>query len=777
LDWGKESIQMICCKGKGRITQSNVLSVIYLRTWMHVCLAVDLALEKYHMIINSEEYSGTVTNLGKDDLEIEGNGTLILGQEQDTYNGGFNIQQTYEGKIAQLLIFPKFLQGDQLKKFTRCDFTGIDDASVSFQSLEENWEVFGSVEKYEVNASELCSIPRQYHVIFPEHRSLEESKILCRMLKGHIALPKNEEENQHLTVASLQFMDECAVGWGFFFLLGLKAEIVNNSYQYVDIYTNNTVSYTSFRQGYDTPTDTYRCVYMDTHETGKWGIYPCDFKSCIMCTFKELTILRLRGLCQDSTIDRKYFIHGMKNNKPAFEGLTNSKIYWNNSSWVLEDQLNIHVKGKLDIIGLFQYPFGLHSWNITGDKCPLDTQQLLLTACRSDQYTCNDGTCIRKMQRCDLEINCPDKSDENNCTAVIVPYDYIKEVPPARVGNEPASITLHVSILSLQPIDTLNMKISFDINVTLMWKDPRLDMLSLNYAETLNVIQDGNAIWQPEFLFEDFTGSEADVIKRWQTFVAVMQSGPLPDDITRVKEDEVYPGTENSLKLTETYFVKVSCQMKFGIYPFDTQHCYFKIRLQYFTRDLVVFKTFSTVVEYLGARTLREYAIRSVTMIQEDWNSYSGFKVTISLDNLSGFHITTTYIPTFLMVIIAYSTLFFDLDDFNDRIMVSLTALLVLATLFTQISETTPRTSYLKLLDVWFVATIFMNFAIVILLVVINFLKMKETRDTVTHITKPKFFYPVVAEKSRKLNTSSQVAIPVILGILILVYIGIAQQE
>lgn len=32
------------------------------------------------------------------------------------------------------------------------------------------------------------------------------------------------------------------------------------------------------------------------------------------------------------------------------------------------------------------------------------------------------------MQRCDLEVNCPDQSDERLCTPVVVPKDYISEV-------------------------------------------------------------------------------------------------------------------------------------------------------------------------------------------------------------------------------------------------------------------------------------------------------------------------------------------------------------
>lgn len=87
----------------------------------------------------------------------------------------------------------------------------------------------------------------------------------------------------------------------------------------------------------------------------------------------------------------------------------------------------------------------------------------------------------------------------------------------------------------MQPLDTLKMKLTADLSLTLRWKDPRLDMESLNYAETLNVIHEDN-IWRPALLFQDVTGTEADTKLQWETFMAVMESGPEPDDITRVRE-------------------------------------------------------------------------------------------------------------------------------------------------------------------------------------------------------------------------------------------------
>ncbi|XP_068246228.1 uncharacterized protein [Palaemon carinicauda] len=771
FDWEKPSVEIICCGGNGRIVHRPKKNFLFPRSWIHFCLAVDLEKESYTLRINNDTYYGKVEPTGDSTLQIVGGGILMAGQEQDIHGGGFNIEQTYEGYLADLFIFRKALGDDILKEFTECNLQLTKDILVSFQSFDENWKVFGNTEVKQISETEPCRRISSKHVMFPETRTLEESKQLCRMLKGEIIIPKNDEDNELITNVSRNFIEKCSANWGINLWIGLKAELRGGTYQYINIYTNETASYTHFQKGYDRPTFDYHCVYMDSYKIGYWSVYPCTFKTCTMCTFKETALLRLRGLCHDSMVDHKFIITDLNDDKPVFHGFTNSRIFWNNKTWEIDNSLNGNVKGTMELTGPMQYPFGLHHWIIKGDRCPYANRiLLLLTACRSDQYTCNDGTCTQKMQRCDLAVNCPDKSDETNCSAVVIPDDYIREVPPARLESEPARIFLFITIMSIQPIDTLRMKMTLDANVTLMWRDNRLDMLSLNYAETLNVVRRGEQIWQPDFLFEDYTGSEADTILRWQTFVAVMQSGPLPDDVTRVREDEIYPGSNNSLKLTQTFNVKVSCQMNFVKYPFDTQRCHFKIRMKYFTQDLVAFNTSSDVVQFLGAKNLGEYKVESLTMVDSDWYNYSGRKIIISMDNLSGFHISSTYIPTFLMVVISYSTLYFNLEDFNDRIMVSLTALLVLATLFTQISETTPKTSYLKLLDVWFVVTIFINFSIIIILVVINHLNMQEAKDRVAPIKMKRVSYPV-SKRSHKVNTFCQLAIPAILFILIIAYI------
>ena len=64
---------------------------------------------------------------------------------------------------------------------------------------------------------------------------------------------------------------------------------------------------------------------------------------------------------------------------------------------------------------------------------------------------------------------------------------------------------------------------------------------------------------------------------------------------------------------------------------------------------------------------------------------FSKITVDVSFIRRFLFYLLTIYIPTMMLVIIAYATLFYRKDDFNSRIIVALTALLVLTNLFNQV--------------------------------------------------------------------------------------------
>ena len=63
----------------------------------------------------------------------------------------------------------------------------------------------------------------------------------------------------------------------------------------------------------------------------------------------------------------------------------------------------------------------------------------------------------------------------------------------------------------------------------------------------------------------------------------------------------------------------------------------------------------------------------------------------------------TTYLPSLLILTIVYATNFFKDFFFDAVVMVNLTSLLVLTTLFISVSDGLPKTAYVKMIDIWLI--------------------------------------------------------------------------
>merc|ERR1712141_751896 len=80
----------------------------------------------------------------------------------------------------------------------------------------------------------------------------------------------------------------------------------------------------------------------------------------------------------------------------------------------------------------------------------------------------------------------------------------------------------------------------------------------------------------------------------------------------------------------------------------------------------------------------------------------------------------TTYLPTILLLLITFTTIFFDKDLFGDAIAVNLTIMLVMTTIFTSKIEELPPTSDMKMIDIWLIFCLVVPFLEVILRIAIE---------------------------------------------------------
>ena len=93
----------------------------------------------------------------------------------------------------------------------------------------------------------------------------------------------------------------------------------------------------------------------------------------------------------------------------------------------------------------------------------------------------------------------------------------------------------------------------------------------------------------------------------------------------------------------------------------------------------------------------------------------------------------TTFLPTILLLLITFVTIFFDRQLFGDATAVNLTIMLVMTTIFTSKIEELPPTSDMKMIDVWLIFCLVVPFLEVILRTAIECMK-----NCSCHICEPK---------------------------------------
>ena len=104
----------------------------------------------------------------------------------------------------------------------------------------------------------------------------------------------------------------------------------------------------------------------------------------------------------------------------------------------------------------------------------------------------------------------------------------------------------------------------------------------------------------------------------------------------------------------------------------------------------------------------------------------------------------TTYLPTLLLLLITFVTIFFDKDLFGDAIAVNLTIMLVMTTIFTSKIEELPPTSDMKMIDIWLIFCLVVPFTEVILRTAI------ECMNCSCHICQPRDAYNYKAKDEKE---------------------------
>lgn len=343
--------------------------------------------------------------------------------------------------------------------------------------------------------------------------------------------------------------------------------------------------------------------------------------------------------------------------------------------------------------------------------------QMTLTNCIYNDgsgydFTCTDGTCVSMDKRCDLVDDCPDSSDEKDCDILEIPHDYRNELFPITTSGEPLSVSLNVTILAFPEITTLELSYVADFVLLMRWVDPRLEFNNLRETVELNSLslKTQLGIWTPSLSFPNARQAEGTVVDAGSQTRVQRMGMPLPDDFKRAVEAKVYKGDESPMLMSREYFVTFNCDYDLLMYPFDTQVCLIELQVngiptQYLTLGVETPPGCDSCdgATYLGNRALVEYIVGD-SIMDEELNStakYGKVKVMTVFKRKWAYHFWTIFVQSILLIGVAYLTFYFKLPSFQDRIMIAITTMMVVATLQSSINKMVPNTAYYKMIDYW----------------------------------------------------------------------------
>ena len=186
--------------------------------------------------------------------------------------------------------------------------------------------------------------------------------------------------------------------------------------------------------------------------------------------------------------------------------------------------------------------------------------------------------------------------------------------------------------------------------------------------------------------------------------------------------------TQNSRKsrIPSNYYIYYLCYFR---YPFDTQKCPLNVKVPEGYYNQFVLKWGDPPI--INDIKMNEYDVLKHLEYDNDTLPKTLIGVKITLCRKLSYHIVEIYIPTFALIMIAGYTLFIDFRHFEVTIMIALTSMLVLYTLYQSISQHLPHTSYMKMIDIWLFGGLIFPFIIITILVIMDLLVTNEKNQVI----------------------------------------------
>ena len=168
---------------------------------------------------------------------------------------------------------------------------------------------------------------------------------------------------------------------------------------------------------------------------------------------------------------------------------------------------------------------------------------------------------------------------------VVLDKGYNKIVPPFTIlgklasggSIQPVPVNVSIKLLNIVDIDEVDFSITFQFEITLEWLEYRASYYNLKEDKYMNSLnqEDINKLWLPMVIYANTDQKETTRLGEnweWRTNIFVYREGGFSissDEV--VDETRIFEGSENKLRMQQTYAHKFQCIYDLEYYPFDSQ--------------------------------------------------------------------------------------------------------------------------------------------------------------------------------------------------------------
>ena len=701
---------------QGTKYSSSIVKESVHRTWTHICWSFSSVTGESRFYHNGDLIRKETLNV--DDMEtaiMDANdmhdAAFVFGQEPDAMRGAYDPNEAYLGKLAELNIWDNLVANADIMKMATCK-TIIKGNNLAW---EKSNLILHNVTLSDVSGLAIFCEKEQRYVIFPEKLRYPEAKEVCKTHGGWLALPKSEEENQRMIEIVFEHKESCidSEGEGNAIWIGAK----KTKHKWYELTHTDAIgqvlNYTNVVRAGSTPTSD--CSYLDNNGVWLDASYVCKKVSlCTICVITGQPVLTLKGGCTLGEIDWNYYISTDKTNKiNKYEGYkrTNIQYFENTTSWNITSKSMTPQSYVAEFVPLesssLKYPVGRNTWLLTELPCGVDEEmkEMTLSSCNfPTTFTCDSGHCIDINKRCNEQKDCLDDSDEKDCSIVDIPLSYNQANKPKSANiDTPLQVNIQTIIDNIDSIDTVNMIVTITMEIRLAWKDQRL-IFSNPELNKSNVIPSKTSqnLWSPLQDLKHENAIIGEIIHEDSNTLELLSNTPEDLDPQEPVENRLFLGSTNSLIMTQRMKVKYNCIFNVKKFPFDGENCRLIMKITQRKQNTITFMD-NTNITYKGLVNVGQFSVGSMWTEINNTKEFTKYIIIIPMNRISTNQLLTAFIPTFILWLYGYSTLFIDPNCHIDRFMGAGTALLVVATLLNAINSDLPKTPYMKYIDLWFI--------------------------------------------------------------------------